>query len=72
MTARTMAAIEDRVLISRAGMSAERVLVGRRSWRAARACGIATSGWMPEGLQTEDGPRPEFLQLDGAAEARLV
>ena len=44
----------------------ERVLTGGQSgvdqaaWRAARAAGILTGGWMPRGFQTEDGPRPEF------------
>jgi hypothetical protein len=34
-------------------------------WRAARASGIATGGWMPEGFLTEAGPRPEFAELLG-------
>jgi hypothetical protein len=37
-------------------------------WRAATAAGIPTGGWMPRGFLTEDGPRPEFRELYGAAE----
>ena len=37
-------------------------------WRAARACGVATGGWMPLGWLTEDGPRPDLAALYGAAE----
>lgn len=37
-------------------------------WRAAKAAGITTGGWMPKGFLTEDGPRPEFAELYGAAE----
>lgn len=36
------------------------------AWRAARALGIATWGWMPRGYLTLDGPRPEFARLYGA------
>ena len=32
-------------------------------WRAAKASGIPTGGWMPKGFLTEDGPRPEFAGL---------
>lgn len=35
-------------------------------WRAAKAAGIPTGGWMPKGYRTEDGPRPEFAALYGA------
>jgi hypothetical protein len=35
-------------------------------WRAARASGIATGGWMPAGFLTEAGPRPEFAEMFGA------
>jgi hypothetical protein len=38
------------------------------AWRAAEAYGVSTGGWMPEGFQTEDGPRPEFAEQYGAAE----
>jgi len=38
------------------------------AWRAARAFGIPTGGWMPEGFLTEDGPHPEFAQRSGATE----
>jgi Circularly permutated YpsA SLOG family len=37
-------------------------------WRAARASGIATGGWMPEGFLTEAGPRPDFAEMFGALE----
>jgi hypothetical protein len=37
-------------------------------WRAARKAGIKCSGWMPRGYLTEDGPRPEFAEMYGAAE----
>jgi hypothetical protein len=37
-------------------------------WRAAKALGIATGGWMAPGFPTEDGPRPDFAGLYGAAE----
>jgi hypothetical protein len=37
-------------------------------WRAAKAAGIPTGGWMPKGFLTEDGPRPEFAELYGAKE----
>lgn len=40
------------------------------AWRAARACGIETGGWMPPGFMTEAGPRPEFAELYGAIEIR--
>ena len=38
-------------------------------WRAAKAAGIPTGGWMPKGFLTEDGPCLEFAQLYGAKEA---
>jgi hypothetical protein len=50
----------------------ERLLSGGQTgadqagWRAARACGLATGGWMPRGFLTEGGPRPEFADLYGA------
>ena len=37
-------------------------------WRAARRAGLPTSGWMPRGFETEDGPRPEFAGEFGAVE----
>jgi hypothetical protein len=52
----------------------ERVVTGGQTgvdqagWRAAKACGIPTGGWMTRGFLTEDGPRPEFAELFGAAE----
>src|SRR3954453_21838055 len=51
----------------------ERVISGGQTgadlagWRAARAAGIATGGWMPRGFWTEAGERPEFAELYGAA-----
>ncbi|MBX6311836.1 MAG: hypothetical protein IRY99_02785 [Isosphaeraceae bacterium] len=42
--------------------------VDQAAWRAARAAGIATGGWMPRGFATETGPRPEFAALYGAVE----
>ena len=37
-------------------------------WRAAKAFGVETGGWMPMGFLTEAGPRPEFAKLYGATE----
>lgn len=37
-------------------------------WRAAKAVGIPTGGFMPKGWITEDGPRPEFAALYCASE----
>ena len=37
-------------------------------WRAAKAFGMVTGGWMPKGFLTDDGPHPEFAQQCGAAE----
>jgi hypothetical protein len=37
-------------------------------WRAAKAFGVPTGGWMPQGFLTEDGPRPEFVERYAAAE----
>lgn len=42
--------------------------VDQAAWRAARSFGIETGGWMPKGFLTEDGPRPEFAEMWGAAE----
>jgi hypothetical protein len=38
------------------------------AWRAAKAFGVPTGGWMPKGFLTEDGPHPEFAEQFGAAE----
>ena len=52
----------------------ERVVTGGQSgsdqagWRAAKALGIPTGGWMAAGFATEDGPRPDFAGLYGAVE----
>jgi hypothetical protein len=40
----------------------------RAAWRAARAFGIATAGWMPRGFLADDGLRPEFAGQYGATE----
>jgi hypothetical protein len=37
-------------------------------WRSAKAYGISTGGWMPQGFLTEDGPRPEFVEQFDASE----
>jgi hypothetical protein len=52
----------------------ERVVSGGQTgadqagWRAAKAVGLETGGWMPRGFLTEDGHRPEFRDLYGAVE----
>lgn len=38
------------------------------AWRAAKASGIETGGWMPKGYRTEDGPMPRFKDEYGACE----
>lgn len=35
---------------------------------AAYKHGIKTTGWMPKGFKTEEGPRPEYAALYGAKE----
>lgn len=35
---------------------------------AAKACGIATGGWMPRGFLAHDGRRPDFAHLFGLQE----
>jgi hypothetical protein len=37
-------------------------------WRAAKAAGLETGGWMPKGFKAEDGCHPEFAELYGAQE----
>lgn len=50
----------------------ERVISGgqtgadRAGWEAAKAAGIPTGGWMPNGFKAEDGCHPEFAELYGA------
>ena len=52
-------------------MILERVISGGQNGvdiaalRAAKACGIATGGWMHRGWRTLDGPRPEYEALYG-------
>jgi hypothetical protein len=54
----------------------EKVITGGQTgadqagWRAAKAAGVPTGGWIPKGFLTEDGPRPEFRELYGAARTR--
>jgi hypothetical protein len=40
----------------------------KAAWRAARAFGVPTGGWMPKGFLAEDGPHPEFAERHSAAE----
>jgi hypothetical protein len=40
----------------------------RAAWRAARAFGVATGGWMPAGFGSDDGPHPEFAELYSASD----
>ena len=55
-------------------MRVEKVVSGgqtgadQAAWRAARARGIATGGFMPRGFFTEDGPRPDLGREFDAAE----
>jgi hypothetical protein len=49
-------------------ISGGRTGADRATWRAARASGVATGGWMPRGFAVEDGPRPEFSEQYGATE----
>lgn len=37
-------------------------------WKAGRRFGIPTSGYMPRGFLTEEGPRPQYRELYGARE----
>lgn len=39
------------------------------AWRAAKACGIGTGGWMPAGFLTAAGPCPELARKFGATES---
>jgi hypothetical protein len=38
------------------------------AWRAAKAYGLVTGGWMPKGFLNDNGPHPEFAQQCGAVE----
>jgi hypothetical protein len=40
----------------------------RAALAAARAAGIATGGWMPDGFRAHDGLHPEFAELYGVRE----
>ena len=57
-----------------AGKAKKRIVSGGQTgadqagWRAAKASGIPTGGFMPKGFMTEDGPRPEFAEAYGAVE----
>jgi hypothetical protein len=46
--------------------------VDQAGWRAARAAGIPTGGYMPLGFLTESGPRPEFAEMYGAVETETA
>jgi len=37
-------------------------------WRAAKAFGVLSGGWMPRGFLTEEGPHREFADEYGATE----
>jgi hypothetical protein len=37
-------------------------------WTAALKAGLPTTGYMPDGFMTEDGPKPEYAELFGAEE----
>ena len=37
-------------------------------WRAEKAFGLPTGGWMPKGFLAEDGPQREIAELFGAKE----
>lgn len=39
------------------------------AWRAAKACGVQTGGWMPFGFLTEEGSNPELAHEFGANES---
>jgi hypothetical protein len=55
-------------------MSLELIISGGQTgadqagWRAARAFGLRTGGWMPRGFRTEDGLHLEYADLYGAKE----
>jgi hypothetical protein len=36
--------------------------------KAAKSLGYATSGWMPKGWRTLDGPRPQYAEMYGMKE----
>jgi hypothetical protein len=40
----------------------------RAALAAARAAGLATGGWMPQGFRAQDGSHPEFAELYGMEE----
>ena len=46
--------------------------VDQGAWRAAKAAGLLTAGWMPKGFLTEAGPRPEFAAEFGAWESKAA
>lgn len=55
-------------------MTLERVISGgqtgadRAALVAAKAAGVPTGGWMPNGFLAQDGPHPEFADLYGVRE----
>jgi hypothetical protein len=46
--------------------------VDQAGWRAAKACGIPTGGYIPKGFLTEEGFRPEFVERYGAVETETT
>ncbi len=52
----------------------EKIISGGQSgadqagWRAAKAFGLSSGGWMARGFSAGDGPHPEFANEYGAAE----
>jgi Circularly permutated YpsA SLOG family len=41
------------------------------AWRAAKAVGVSTGGWVRRGFLAEDGPHPEFAEQYAGAELPL-
>jgi hypothetical protein len=41
--------------------------VDQAAWRAARASGLQTGGFMPRGFWTEQGPRPDLAEFSAIA-----
>jgi hypothetical protein len=60
--------------INESAVMLEKVISGGQAgaelggWRAARASGVPTGGWMSRGFLTADGPDPGLAQQYGAAE----
>lgn len=56
--------LEDRVVIFSGGQTG----ADQAGWRAAKAVGFKTGGWMPARYKTEDGNRPEMNLVYNAKE----